>query len=194
MSDEQRWFFIKRYFIRWLQFAPFIWCTGWVFTVLWATINYAAYREAIRKQTENPCVHLRDRPETIEANKPENLTEQEREFLEAFPEYFKTPKGHLVCDERMERTKRKKYKVEDRYTPIRPGSYTSKSGELLDWRVREKMRLEKEKRQNPRSAHRYEQWIKELDEQIQEMIEAEKKKIEEEQSEKEVERIINASE
>lgn len=78
----------KNRFLIWLMWAPLFWCMGYAALAGWTLIQLLLLRDE-EKVTVNRKIPMQDRPEIIEMNKPENLTEVDRVHFSCDPQYTK---------------------------------------------------------------------------------------------------------
>ncbi len=78
----------KNRFLIWLMWAPLFWCMGYAALAGWTLIQLLLLRDE-EKVTVNRKIPMQDRPEIIEMNKPENLTEADRLHFSHSPQYTK---------------------------------------------------------------------------------------------------------
>lgn len=82
----------KNRFLIWLMWAPLFWCMGYAALAGWTLIQLLLLRDE-EKVTLNRKIPMQDRPEIIEMNKPENLTEADKLFFSCHIQYTKE-RGH----------------------------------------------------------------------------------------------------
>lgn len=82
---------IENRILVWLMFAPFLFLFGLPVLVGWTVIQLVIY-DKDKKKYNYYNTPLQDRPEIIEMNKPENLTEEDIAHFKTNPQYTKERK------------------------------------------------------------------------------------------------------
>lgn len=86
---------IENRILVWLMFAPFLFIFGLPVLVGWTVIQLVIY-DKDKKKYDYYNTPLQDKPEIVEMNKPENLTEKDIAFFKYNPQYTKERKwGYL---------------------------------------------------------------------------------------------------
>lgn len=67
-------------FLVWLMWLVPIACTGWISIVAWTVVQIMMYNSQVEKSKELKKP-LRERPDIIEMNKEENLTEKDKAMM-----------------------------------------------------------------------------------------------------------------
>lgn len=92
-------FVIKDSFTTWLMFAPFIFCTGWLFSFGWAFFCFIKCIDRIDKLKNDKVLNgkkydLReDDPKIKKLNQKENLTEEDLRMFAQYPNAIKIGDG-----------------------------------------------------------------------------------------------------
>lgn len=75
-------YIIKERFLVWLMWLIPIACTGWFSVAIWTGIQIALCNSQ-KKERDYCKLPLRERPDIIEMNKPENLTEEDIKMMKS---------------------------------------------------------------------------------------------------------------
>lgn len=70
-------YIFRERFLVWLMWLVPIACTGWISIVAWTVVQIMMYNSQVEKSKELKKP-LRERPDIIEMNKEENLTEKDK--------------------------------------------------------------------------------------------------------------------
>lgn len=78
----------KNRFLVWLMWAPAFWCIGCPALIGWTLVQFLLLRDE-KEERSYYQLPMEDRPDIIEMNKPENLTEDDKLFFSCHIQYTK---------------------------------------------------------------------------------------------------------
>lgn len=88
----------KNRFLVWLMFLVPIAITGWWSAIVWTVIQIVLYYREEDKE-KKISIPLKERPEIVEMNKPENLTEKDKRILSRMGSgWIKVREGEYMYD------------------------------------------------------------------------------------------------
>lgn len=84
-------------FLVWLMFLVPITFTGWWSAIVWTVVQLVLCCNQMEERKEK-SVPLKERPSIAEMNKPENLTEEDLEFMKRTGATIKLGEGVYIYD------------------------------------------------------------------------------------------------
>ena len=78
----------KNRFLVWLMWVPVFWCMGYAALIGWTLVQFLLLGDE-KKERSYYQLPIEERPDIIEMNKPENLTEDDKLFFSCHLQYTK---------------------------------------------------------------------------------------------------------